>query len=91
MPRKFIPLKILPRRLRAAMALRDMSSADLMRATNLGHGQISNYLNGHQEPGATRIREMALALNVSADYLIGLTDDPKPHKRRKNFDEEVFV
>lgn len=60
-----------------ALMARDMNSADLVRATNLGGGQISNYLNGHQEPGATRIAQMCKALNVSADFLLGLTDKMK--------------
>lgn len=81
MPRKFKPLTTFPRRLRMALAARDMTSADLMRATALGAGQISNYLNGYQEPGATRIAQMAQALDVSADFLLGLTD--KMEVRRK--------
>ena len=77
MPRKFEPLETFPRRLRMALVARDMSSADLVRATTLGNGQVSNYLNGHQEPGATRIAQMCKALDVSADFLLGLTDKMK--------------
>ena len=74
MPRKTKPLEILPRRLRIAMATRGMTSADLMRASGLGCGQISEYLNGHREPGALRIAILAKTLSVSADFLLGLTD-----------------
>lgn len=81
MPRKHEPLPDFSRRLRMAMFTRGMTSADLMRATNLGSGQISNYLNGHQEPGATRIAQMCKALDVSADFLLGLT--PEPHTKRR--------
>ena len=77
MPRKHKPLETFPRRLRMALMARDMNSADLVRATNLGGGQVSNYLNGYQEPGATRIAQMCKALNVSADFLLGLTDKMK--------------
>lgn len=83
MPRKHKPLEILPRRLRIAMLARDMTSADIMRATKLGDGQISNYLNGHQEPGATRIAQLADALDVSADFLLGISDQLKPPRRPK--------
>lgn len=60
------------RRMRKAMILRGMNSADLCRRTRLGHGQISNYLNGHQCPRADRLLEICQALDVSADYMLGL-------------------
>lgn len=82
MPRKHKPLETFPRRLRMAMVARDMNSADLMRATYQGQGQISNYLNGHQEPGATRIAQLCKALDVSADFLLGLSDDMNIRKRK---------
>ena len=82
MPRKFEPWPDFQRRLRIAMYQREMTAADLMRATGMGAGQISNYLNGYQEPGATRIVAFCKALDVSADFLLGLTSDMKP-KRRK--------
>ena len=82
MPRKFEPLPDLARRLRMAMTVRDITSADLMRTTTMGSGQISEYLNGHQEPGATRIVQMCKALDVSADFLLGLSDDMNPKKRK---------
>ena len=81
MPRKYTPDPALARRLRMAMACRNMTSADIMRRTKLGNGQISNYLNGYQEPGATRLAQLARALDVSADFLLGLTD--KLEVRRK--------
>lgn len=82
MPRRQNPLEVFPRRLRMAMVARNMNSADLMRATYQGQGQISNYLNGHQEPRAMRLLELCKALNVSADFLLGLSDDMKIHKKR---------
>ena len=82
MPRKFEPWPDLARRLRMAMTVRDITSADLMRTTTMGSGQISEYLNGHQEPGATRIVHLCKALNVSADFLLGLSDEMNPKKRK---------
>ncbi len=82
MPRKFKPWPSFARRLRIALAKNNMTSADLCRDTTLGSGQISNYLNGHQEPGATRIVQMCEALDVSADFLLGLTDEMKTLKKR---------
>lgn len=82
MPRKFEPWPDFSRRLRMALVVNEMTSADLARATTMGSGQISEYLNGHQEPGATRIVQMCKALDVSADFLLGLSDDMTLKKKR---------
>lgn len=81
MPRRKEPLTTLPRRLRMAMVVREMNGADLMRATTMGAGQISNYLNGHQDPRGTQLVALARALDVSADFLLGLTDRMEAHKK----------
>lgn len=83
MPRKFEPWPEFARRVRMALHMREMTSADLMRVTGMGSGQISSYLNGHQEPGATRIVQMCRALDVSADFLLGLSDTPKKLSRTR--------
>ena len=74
MPWKNEPLTTFPRRMRIVMAARGMNSADIMRASTLGNGQISSYLNGHQEPRIGSLAKLCKALNVSADYLLGLTN-----------------
>lgn len=43
---------------------------------------ITRYENGESEPGADVLGRIASALNVSSDYLLGLTDDPTPTYRR---------
>jgi len=83
MPRKIEPIHGFPRRLRMAMTLRKMNSADIMRRSTLGHGQISEYLNGHREPTVSSFLHLCEALEVSADFLLGLTDDPRIKNRRK--------
>lgn len=40
--------------------------------------QIWRYENGETEPKADTVARIAGALNVSSDYLLGLTDDPTP-------------
>lgn len=75
MPRKNEPLTTFPRRLRMAMAALKMTSAELMRRTTLGSGQISGYLNGHNEPKTGTLRVICEATGVSADFLLGLTDE----------------
>lgn len=70
------------RRLRTIMAVRKMTSADIMRASKLGSSQISEYLNGRICPKADTLAVLCAALDVSADYLIGLSDSPVIKSRR---------
>lgn len=83
MPRKKVPLTTFPRRLRITLAALDMTSADLMRRTTLGSSQISEYLNGRNEPKISSIRTICEALGVSADFLLGLSDEMWIQKPRK--------
>lgn len=65
------------RRLRAIMAARKITSADLMRKTGCGSGQISGYLNGHFVMRVDVLIRLCKALDCSADYLLGLSNTPK--------------
>ena len=87
MPRKQEPVKSFPRRLRMAMATLGMTSADLVRKTTLGSGQISNYLNGHQEPTVSSLLHICEGLGVSADFLLGFSDVIRLKKRKVTNDE----
>lgn len=75
------PLSTVPRRLRMAMAIRNMSQADLSRASRIPQCTISEYMRGLYKPGAEQLIRLARALGVSADFLLGLSD--KLEVRRK--------
>ena len=83
MPRKQEPIKAFPRRMRIAMATLGMNSADLMRHTSLGHAQISEYLNGHREPTISSFFCICDGLGVSADFLLGFSDEMRIKNRKK--------
>lgn len=83
MPRKQEPIRAFPRRLRMAMTLRGMNSADIVRRSTMGNGQISNYLNGHQEPTVSSLLHLCQALGVSADFLLGLSEEPNLKKKAR--------
>ena len=53
-----------------------LTQAELARAAGLTHASISRFENGLNQPVAGTLRRLAAALGVSADYLIGLTDEP---------------
>lgn len=52
----------------------------------VGKSQISEIENGNHTTSAERIAILCEYYHVSADYLLGLTDDPKPYKRKKSED-----
>ena len=83
MPRKQEPIHGFPRRLRMAMVLRNMNSMDIVRASSVGCKQISSYLNGHNEPTVSSLLHLCEALDVSADFLLGMTDEPRIKNKRK--------
>lgn len=57
--------------------------SNLLAALDAAGGQmtrvtLSRIIHNHQVPTTENLRLLALALNTSADYLLGLTDDPEP-------------
>jgi transcriptional regulator with XRE-family HTH domain len=51
---------------------------DLAEKLDVAVLQINRYENGKTEPNGEMVRKIALALNVSADYLLGMSDHPTP-------------
>lgn len=48
---------------------------------------ITRYENGDAQPNADTLYRIALALNVSVDYLLDLTDDPTPIRAGANLSQ----
>ena len=63
------------RRLRAVREQLDISQHDLARLCGLSINQISRYELGVREPTSISLIKIARALNVSMDYLAGLTEE----------------
>jgi len=55
-----------------------LTQDELAEMADLGVIQINRYENGKTEPNGEIIVRLAKALNVSSDYLLGLSDDPTP-------------
>lgn len=68
---------VISRRLRGQLFCCEMTAADLVRKTGMGHGQISTYLNGYGNMRADRLVVLANALDCSTDYILGLTNTPR--------------
>lgn len=59
-------------RLREARWQRGLSQFELGIAADLNHHSISRYENGITDPGAGALRRLCVALNVSADWVLGI-------------------
>ncbi len=66
-------------RLYAIRKQHGMSQRELARLCGLGETQISKYESGAGEPNIESLKRICQALNVSTDYLVGLTDDLRGH------------
>lgn len=73
-------------RLKEAMQKEGKRQADLVRATGIDKGAMSNYLKGKYEPKQDVVFNLAEALNVSELWLCGYDCDMKRTLVQKNND-----
>jgi transcriptional regulator with XRE-family HTH domain len=62
-------------RLRRARSIRGMTQRELARRAKMHNTAVSHYESGHAEPSLRRLKLLADALMISADYLIGRADE----------------
>ena len=67
-------------RLRMLRKSRKVSQTRLAKALGYGYTAIANYESGRNEPSLGDLRRIADFFDVSADYLLGRTDDQYSHK-----------
>jgi transcriptional regulator with XRE-family HTH domain len=65
-----------PARLRAAREKRGFNQAQLATEAGLPSTTISHFEAGSRKPSFDNLRRLSRALNVSSDYLMGITDTP---------------
>lgn len=63
--------------LRQLMNQNNISTKELADTLNLQIRNIQRYLKGEQIPPANKLIEIADFFDVSLDYLVGRSDDPK--------------
>ena len=51
-----------------------LNQVKLAKLAGVRQGQVSEWLSGKSKPGYDSLRAICLALNVSADVLLGITD-----------------
>lgn len=67
-------------RLNMAMRERGIKQKELAASLSVSENMISYYCNGDRVPNLVRLKEIAQCLNVSTDYLLGLTDNMTTNK-----------
>lgn len=70
-----IKVKGFGKRLYYAILDREMNIAEAARKCGFNHSKISAYVNDRATPNAESLYIICKRLNVSADYLLGLTDE----------------
>lgn len=71
------------RRIKDIREDQDKTQKEIAEAINCTQQTYSRYENGINEIPIDRIAKLAIIFKTSVDYLIGLTDEPKPYPRSK--------
>lgn len=82
----FVQVASIANRLREAMEMRKKKQVDLERETGINRSAISRYLSGEYEPKNKPIYELAKALDVSEQWLMGYDVPMERPKAQKNND-----
>ncbi|NMA64474.1 MAG: helix-turn-helix transcriptional regulator [Syntrophomonadaceae bacterium] len=69
-------IKVLGERLQQILDKKKMQQKDLAETIGQKPSSISNYITGNSSPPIDVLGDICRALNISADYLLGLTDIP---------------
>lgn len=72
--------KIIKENLRTVIRQRGVTQAWLAEKADTTEATVSRYLTGIHSPRIELIAKMARALNVSVDYLLGLSESSVPNK-----------
>lgn len=59
---------------------RDLKQAEVAKVLNMKQQQYSNYERGYRNLPIEHLITLCEYYNLSADYLLGLTDEPRPLK-----------
>nr|DAK55251.1 MAG TPA: bifunctional HTH-domain containing protein/aminotransferase [Caudoviricetes sp.] len=82
----FVQVASISSRLREAMNIRNKKQVDLVRETGINRSAISRYLSGEYEPKNKPVYELAKALDVSDQWLLGYDVPMERPKAQKNND-----
>lgn len=69
--------EVFAQRLQIAMYWKEWTGSELARKSGVPAATISRYICGQRQPNVARLIKLSRALDVSADYLLGLSDAMK--------------
>lgn len=69
------------KRLRILREKRGLTQAEVANLFNISTSTIGMYEQGRRDPDTAVLKKIADYFDVSADYLLGRTDDPGPHPK----------
>ena len=70
--------ELIGQRLRETRLQRGLSQQEAASRAGISMNSLYHYEKGNKVPSAVVLARLAEVLNVSTDYLLGLTDDPSP-------------
>lgn len=76
-------MTIFSERLRGILDSRGVNQLWLSEQIRTTPATVSRYLTSDRIPRGDNVAAVAAALNVSADYLLGLSNDPRPIEQNK--------
>jgi repressor LexA len=77
-------------RLKALREQHGWSRRELSRLCGLGEASIGKYETGEIDPTATSLKILADHLDVSTDYLLGISDDPTRKAKATDLSDEEY-
>lgn len=82
---------MLSKRLKAARLNKKLTQQELATRLKTTKGTISNYENGHSTPSNDMLKELSLVLEVSTDYLLGVSELSNTTPSNVNDDEQEML
>jgi len=79
-------MEVFAKRLKERAEQLGISNAQAARLCDLDERRYSNYANAKREPDLATLAKIARVLDVSVDYLLGLTDTAPPSERSQMMD-----
>ena len=67
-------MEVFGERIKQELKLQNKKQVDLAKHLGVQKSTLSEWLNGNNEPPMKAIVEIALYLNVTTDYLLGIED-----------------
>ncbi len=76
---------MMPLKLKDLREDRDLKQQDVADFLNCRQQTYSRYEKGQAQPSLETLAKLALFFNTSTDFILGITNNPEPYARSKEF------